>query len=68
MAGALAPRTLIVVTTPSHNKQWGMASFMFRGEEGHCCSDSLKIEMAGYGAYGPVPRYSYYRGNRSGAR
>jgi hypothetical protein len=47
MVGALAPRALAVVTVPSHHKQWGRASFKIRGERVRCCSNSLKIEMAG---------------------
>jgi hypothetical protein len=46
MAGALAPRVLALVTIPSHHEQWGRVSFEIRGEEGHCCSDSMMIEMA----------------------
>jgi hypothetical protein len=47
MAGALAPRALVMVTIPSHHKQWGRTSFEIRGERGRYYSDSLKIEMAG---------------------
>jgi hypothetical protein len=46
MVEALAPRAPIVVTIPSHHKQWGRVSFEIRGEEGCCCSDSLNIKTA----------------------
>jgi hypothetical protein len=46
MVGALTPRMLIVVTVPGHHEQGGRVSFEIRGGEGHCSSDSLKIEMA----------------------
>jgi hypothetical protein len=55
MVGALAPRMLAMVSIPSHHKQWGMARFENRGEEGCCRLNSLKIEMAGYGAWRPCP-------------
>jgi hypothetical protein len=46
MAGALAPRTLAIVTISSHSKQWDRASFEIRVEEGYCRSNLLKIEIA----------------------
>jgi hypothetical protein len=45
MAGALTPRALVIVTTTSHHEQWSKVSFKIRGEEGHFCSHSLKIEI-----------------------
>jgi hypothetical protein len=47
MAGALAPRALVVVTIPNHHEQEGRVSFEIKGKEGRCYFDSLKIEMAG---------------------
>jgi hypothetical protein len=47
MAGALAQRGLATDIIPGHHKQGKMASFKIRGEEGCCCSDSLKIKRAG---------------------
>jgi hypothetical protein len=47
MARAVAPRALVVVVTPDHLEQGDGASLKIRGEEGCCCSDSLKIKMVG---------------------
>jgi hypothetical protein len=46
MAGALAQRALVKVTTTSHHEQWSRASFKNRDEEGHFYPNSLKIEIA----------------------
>jgi hypothetical protein len=47
MAGALTPRALVVVVIPGHLEHGDGARFEMRGKEGHCCSDSPKIEMVG---------------------
>jgi hypothetical protein len=40
-------RALATIVIPDHLKQGNRASFNTRGEEGCCCSYSLKIERAG---------------------
>jgi hypothetical protein len=47
VARAPAPRALATIIIPDHLKQGNGASFNTRGEEGCCCSYSLKIERAG---------------------
>jgi hypothetical protein len=47
MVGALAPRALVTVVIPGHLEHGDGARFEMRGKEGHCCSDSPKIEMVG---------------------
>jgi hypothetical protein len=47
MVGSLALRALTTVIIPSHLEQRDGASLNIRGEEGHYCSDSLKIGMVG---------------------
>jgi hypothetical protein len=47
IAGALAPRALVVVVAPGHLEQGDRTRFEIRIEEERCCSDSLKIEMVG---------------------
>jgi hypothetical protein len=47
MAGALTPRALAMVIIPRHHKLGGRVSFEIRSDEGHCRSDSMKIEMVG---------------------
>jgi hypothetical protein len=57
-----------MVIVPGYHKQGSWASFEIRDEEGHCYSDSLKIEMVGKGVRCPIPRYLYCRGIRSDVR
>jgi hypothetical protein len=47
MVGALARRVLATVVVPGHHEQGDRASLEIRGEEGRCCSNSVKIEMVG---------------------